>query len=398
MSTFSYKAKNKLSENVSGDIDGASENEVAETLIKSGLYPFFIEEKKIDTEKSSNVKFNILIFTRQLYVLVRSGVPIVRALKTLEVSSESKEMREMFRDIKSSLDSGYEIYIALQKHPDKFPPFYVNMVRVGELAGQLEAVLEELYKFLDFEQDIKGRAKAALRYPMFVLVAIVLALSVMMIFVIPTFASVYKGFHAELPLPTRVLIGTSNFVMNYGLLLIFAITSSIYMFLSYIKTDLGQYWWDKFKFSIPLVGKIVKKSVLARFTKSFSLSLKSGIPIVQSLNNMQYVMENSYFSKHVESMRESIERGNTLYGSMKNTGVFEPLVLEMFSTGEEAGELEVMCDEISNMYDKEIDFELKNLSSYIEPIMLVFIGGLVLVMALGMFLPIWDLGSVVMKK
>jgi MSHA biogenesis protein MshG len=399
MPYFTYKAKNQLGEIISGEMEGTSDNLVAESLIKSGLYPFSIEEKKENIKQSvGKKKLDILAFTRQLYILVRSGVPISRALKTMETSNENLELRTIFKEVRVGLDNGYELYVSLQKHPKVFTPFYVNMVRVGELTGRLEETLSELYNFLEFEQEIKSRAKSALRYPMFVIGAMVIAFVIMMIFVIPTFGNIYGGFGAKLPLPTRILIETSNFMMSYGFFILLLGVAGIYMFLSYIKTEIGNFWWSRFKLNIPIVGKILKKAVLARFSKSFSLSLKSGIPVVQSLNTICYVIENSYFEKHIETMKESIERGNTLYNSMKNTGVFEPLVLEMFSTGEESGELEAMCDEVSYMYDKEIDYELKNLSSYIEPIMLLILGVMVLILALGIFLPIWDLGSVVMKK
>lgn len=400
MPNFSYKAKNRLGELIVGEMVAASESVVGETLISSGVFPFFIEEK-IEGAVSNNTtkkKINVLTFTRQLYTLVRSGVPISKALKSLENSSGQSELRDLFKDVRASLDNGYELHVALQKHPQIFTKFYVSMVRIGEMTGRLEEILVELYNFMEFEQDMKNRAKTALRYPIFVLSVMAVAFAVMMIFVIPTFGEIYAGFKAELPWPTKILIGTSNIFIKYGFLILIGLIGSVYMFLSYIKTEPGDFWWSQFKFRIPIIGKILKKSVLARFSKGFSLSLKSGIPVVQSLTTVQYILENSFFEKHIDNVKQSIERGNTLYNSMKNTEIFEPLVLEMISTGEESGELEAMCDEITYLYDQEISYELKNLSSYIEPIMLLILGVMMLILALGVFLPIWDLGSVVMKK
>lgn len=400
MPNFSYKAKNKAGETIVGEMMAASENVAGETLIKSGVFPFYIEEisEKASVGINPRKKVNILVFTRQLYTLVRSGVPISKALKSLEVSSEQQELREIFKDIRSSLDNGYELNVSLQKHPKVFSKFYISMVRIGEMTGRLEEILLELYTFIEFEQEMKQRAKTAMRYPFFIVSVMMVAFAVMMVFVIPTFGEIYKGFKAELPLPTKILINTSDFFVNYGFFLLLGIIGIIYMFLSYIKTEEGDFWWSHFKLKMPIVGKILKKSVLARFSKGFSLSLKSGIPVVQSLSTVQYILENAFFEKHIENIKQSIERGNTLYNSMKNTEVFESLVLEMISTGEESGALEEMCDEISHLYDQEIDYELNNLSSYIEPIMLLILGGLLLILALGVFLPIWDLGSVVMKK
>ncbi len=397
MPNYSYKAKNSLGEEVSGNMEGLSEALVAEQLIKTGMFPFQIQESSV-AEKKSKDKINVVIFTRQLYIMVRSGVPISKALKSLENSSENPELRDLFRDVKTSLDNGYELYVALQKYGKVFSPFYINMIKIGELTGRLEEVLAELYKFLSFEEEMKKAAKSALRYPSFVILAMAVAFTIMMVFVIPTFGKIYTGFKAELPLPTKILMNTSDFMVGYGVLIIIGIFISVYMFLGYIKTDLGKYWWDKFKFGIPVVGKILKKAILGRFAKAFSLSLKSGIPVVQSLGNIQFIIENAFFEKKIETIKESIERGNNLYNSMKSVGGFDPLVLEMISTGEEAGELDNMCDEIALLYEQELDYDLKNLSSYIEPILLVVLGGMVLILALGIFLPIWNLSSVVMGK
>jgi MSHA biogenesis protein MshG len=401
MPNFSYKAKNKNGEIITGEMVGLSENAVGETLIQSGVFPFMIEEQSETEKKEKTIsakKVNILSLTRQLYTLVRSGIPISKALKSLEISTEDPELRELFKDIRASLDNGYELHVALQKHTQIFNKFYINMIRIGELTGRLEQVLLELYDFLQFEAEMKKRAKTAIRYPIFILSVMAVAFTVMMVFVIPTFGEIYKGFNSQLPWPTRILIGTSNFMINYGIFLLIGIGFGVKSFLNYIKSEAGNMWWSEFKFKLPIIGKTLKKSVLARFSKGFSLSLKSGIPILQGLSTVQYILENAFVEKHIEEIKHSIERGNALYSSMKNTEVFDALVLEMISTGEEAGELEAMCDEISLFYDQEIAHELGNLSAYIEPIMLLILGVLLLILALGVFLPIWDLGTVVMKK
>ncbi len=399
MPFFSYKAKNKVGEVQDGEMEAISELAVSESLVKTGFYPYKIEEKTTaHPTKSGKGKVNLVIFTRQLFILVKSGVPLSRALRSLENSSEQVELRDLFREIRVNLDNGYELFVSMQRQGKTFSPFYINMVRIGEMTGRLEEVLAELYKFLEFEQEMKSRAKSAVRYPIMVISVMIIAFIAMMVFVIPTFGSVYKGFNAELPWQTKILIETSNFMMKYGILLVIGFVVTIYMFMTYIRTYPGDFWWGKFKFGIPIVGKILKKSVLARFSRAFSLSLKSGIPIVQSLSSIEHVIDNSYVKKHIESIKESIERGNTLYGGMKSTNFFEPLVLEMIATGEESGELEAMCDEISYLYSQEIEYELKHLSDYIEPVMLLILGVMVLILALGIFLPIWDLGKVVLKN
>jgi MSHA biogenesis protein MshG len=378
-----------------------SEGAVGESLIKTGIFPISIEEHSESSKNDKGLspkKINIINFTRQLYILIRSGIPISKALKSLEVSTQEVELKELFKDVRANLDNGYELNTSLQKYPKVFNKFYINMVRIGELTGRLEQVLLELYDFLKFESEMKKRAKSAIRYPILLLSVMAIAFSVIMVFVIPVFADVYKGFNAELPWPTKILINTSSFVITYGIFILMAIGLGIKMFINYIKTPIGSMWWGKFKFNLPIIGKILKKSALARFTKGFSLSLKSGIPVLQGLSNVQNILENVFVEKHIEDIKHSIQRGNTLYNSMQNTNIFEPLVLEMMATGEESGELEAMCDEVSLYYDEEIIHELGNLNSYIEPLMLLFLGGLLLILALGVFLPIWDLSTVVIKK
>lgn len=400
MATFVYKGKNQLGENIEGDIEGSNPTMVADHLMKSGVFPISIEEKRDELKVVSkkHKPLDVLTFTRQFYVLNRSGVPISRALKSMEVSNQNAYLKEIFRDIRQSLDNGYELHTALQKHNKFFSVFYINMVKIGEITGRLEEVLLELYNYLEFEQEMKQSAKTALRYPFFVIGVMAIAFIIMMIFVIPAFAKIYASFNATLPWPTLVLIGLSNFLMSYGVLVLITIGAVSYSFKNYISAGVGRFWWDRVKFTFPVIGKILKKSTLARFSKSFSLSLKSGVPIVQSLGVISQVVDNAYLGKHIDQIRESVERGNTLYNSMRATGVFEPLVMEMISTGEEAGQLDTMADEISHLYDKEIAYDLKTINAQIEPIMLLFLGVFLVIFALGIFLPIWDLGSVVIKK
>lgn len=400
MAIYFYRGRDEKGVLVEGEVESTNPSLVANHLMTTGIYPLTIEEKRINDKilKKRVKPIDILTFTRQFYIMVKSGIPISKALKSMEISNQNEYMKEIFKDIRQTLDNGYELYIALQKHPEFFSVFYINMVRIGDLTGRLEEVLLELYNFMEFEQEMKQSAKNAMRYPFFVIIAISIAFTIMMVFVIPAFSKIYDSFNAQLPWPTRMLIETSNFMVSYGIYLAILLGGSIFWFKNFIKSGVGKLWWDEFKFYFPVIGKILKKSILARFSKSFSLSLKSGIPLVQGLTVIAQVVDNLYIGKYIEEMKESVERGNTLYNSAKATNVFEPLVMEMISTGEESGELPAMMDEVSHLYDKEIEYELKTLNAQIEPIMLAFLGGLILIFALGIFLPMWDLASVVIKK
>lgn len=402
MTNFYYKGKNNLGEIIKGEMDSGSPDSVSSELMKVGIFP--IEIKEVKNQKKQNFfkkklnRHDLLLFTREMYILIKSGVPLTKALKSMEISNENILLKAIYQDIRISIDNGYELNMALQKHDNFFSVFYINMVRIGEMTGRLEEVFLKLYEYIDFEEDMKKKGKSALRYPSIVLSVMALAFIIVMTFVIPTFAKVYNNFHAQLPIQTRILIGISNFIIHNGLLLFILLTGIFYGFKYYIKTENGQLWWDKMKFEFPIIGKTIKKSVLARFSKSFSIAIKSGLPIIQSLNILSQIVDNVYIAKHIENIRENVEKGNTLYAAFKSTNVFQPLVLEMIATGEEAGQLDIMTDEISKIYEEEIAYELKTLSDNLEPLVLLLLGGLLLVFALGVLLPTWNLSSVILKK
>jgi MSHA biogenesis protein MshG len=402
MTNFYYKGKNNLGEIITGEMDSVSPDNVSSELMKVGIFP--IEIKEVKNQKKQNFfkkklnRHDLLLFTREMYILIKSGVPLTKALKSMEISNENILLKAIYQDIRMSIDNGYELNMALQKHDNFFSVFYINMVRIGEITGRLEEVFLKLYEYIDFEEDMKKKGKSALRYPSIVLSVMALAFIVVMTFVIPTFAKVYNNFHAQLPIQTRILIGISHFMIHNGLLLFILLSGIFYSFKYYIKTENGRLWWDKIKFEFPIIGKTIKKSVLARFSKSFSIAIKSGLPIVQSLNILSQIVDNVYIAKHIENIRENVEKGNTLYASFKSTNVFQPLVLEMIATGEEAGQLDIMTDEISKIYEEEIAYELKTLSDNLEPLVLLLLGGLLLVFALGVLLPTWNLTNVILKK
>jgi MSHA biogenesis protein MshG len=245
---------------------------------------------------------------------------------------------------------------------------------------------------------MKEQVKSALRYPSFVVAAMAIAIVIVNMFVIPAFAKVFKGFGAELPLMTRILIGFSDFMLNWWPALLLALVASIFGFKAWTKTTRGRYTWDKFKLNIPIAGKIVRKATLARFAASFALASRSGVPIIQALTNVAETVNNAYISDKVERMRDGVERGESILRTSIAAGVFTPVVLQMIAVGEESGALDDMMKEISDMYQSEVEYELKTLAQQIEPILIVSLGIMVMILALGIFLPLWDLGKVAMKK
>ncbi len=272
------------------------------------------------------------------------------------------------------------------------------MIRVGETTGMLETVFLRLFDHLEFEKFMRDQIKAALRYPTFVVIAMAIAIVVVNLFVIPAFAKVFQGFGAELPLMTRILLGFSNFMQASWPYMIAAGIGAVFMFRSYTSTTAGKYNWDKFKLKTPIAGKIIHKASMARFARSFALASKSGVPITSGLNLVAQTTDNDYMARKIDKMREGVERGESILRTATNSGIFNPIVLQMIAVGEETGALDDLMQEVADMYQRDVEYEIKSLGAQIEPILIVFLGVMVLILALGIFLPIWDLGKVAMNK
>ncbi|MDP2805309.1 MAG: type II secretion system F family protein [Gallionellaceae bacterium] len=414
MPVFAYRGRSSNGDLVSGTLEGADSGAVADQLFATGITPTDIkpsqklrtEEKSVGDAKTWWKKLNekpvsaldLMLFSRQMYTLLKSGVPIMRALAGLQESTQSPAMSAMLQDLRESLDKGRELSAALRRHPTIFSPFYVSMIQVGEMTGMLDETFMRLYHHLEFEKTMRDNIKSALRYPTFVVIAITLAIVAVNIFVIPAFVKVFEGFHTELPIMTRFLIGSSSFFVHFWPLLIAMVVGAVVMFRSYTNTVHGKFKWDKYKFQIPIAGKIILKSTLARFARSFALAMKSGIPIVQGMNSVALVVDNDFMRSKVEQMRDGVERGESVLRTAIAAGVFNPVVLQMIAVGEETGDLDGLMFEVAGMYEQEVEYEVKTLSAQIEPIMIVFLGILVLILALGIFLPMWDLGKAAMHK
>ncbi len=413
MPAFAYRGRNSTGEAVQGVLEGATAAAVADILFGSGVTPLDIKpapagaaEKKVAASAGGSLSLfaekighvDILLFTRQLYTLLKAGVPIMRALAGLQDSSQNGAMKAMLGQVRESLDSGREFSVSLARHPKVFSNFYLSMVRVGEMTGRLEEIFLRLFDHMEFERFMREQVKSALRYPSFVVMAMAVALFVVNIWVIPTFAKVFQGFNAELPILTRALIGFSDFTVAWWHVITGGVVAAALGFRTWVGTTAGRYWWDKLKMNIPIAGKIVRKATLARFARSFALAMRSGVPVIQALTTVAQTVDNAFIAEKVERMRDGVERGESILRSALNSGAFTPVVLQMIAVGEESGSLDEMMEEIAGMYQSEVEYELKTLSQQIEPILIVMLGILVLILALGIFLPIWDLGKVALKK
>ena len=408
MSAFAFKGRNARGELITGNLDGADSSTIAEQLARTGITP--VEIKPVFMSGDLNLRqlferlqervtpTDLILMSRQLYTLLHAGVPILRALGSLQESATNPAMQRVLQDLRTSLDSGKELSAAMRQHPTVFSPFYIAMVRVGEMSGRIEDVFLRMSEHLEFEVDMRGRVKSALRYPTFVVIAMAVALAIVSMFVIPTFAKLYEGFGTQLPPLTRFLIGFSNFTVDYWPLITVGIIGAILGFRLWTATPRGRYLWDRTRLRLPIAGKIITKATLSRFAHSFALCIRSGVPLVQALSVVARVVENEFIGSRIEQMRDGVERGEAIHRTAITAGVFSPVVLQMIAIGEETGALDSLMTEIGSMYGRDVEYDLKNLTSQIEPILIVSLAVMVLILALGVLTPIWGMSRAMIGK
>ena len=402
MPYFSYTGRNASGERVQGTGEGATSNALADQLAAAGIIPLDItpssapeqgEQQGVLASFTQRIPLEeVLLFCRQIHTLLKAGIPILRGLAGLQESTRNPAFAAVLGDVRESLESGRELSTAMQRHSRVFNPFFIAMVRVGETTGQLENVFLRMFRHLEFEREIRTQVASALRYPIIVMVFIGAAIAIVNLFVIPQFAKVYANFNTELPLLTRILIGFSNFMVAYWWVLLAALVATMFGVRAWLATAGGRLLWDKWKLRIPIAGKIILKATLARFGRSFALAGQSGLPITLGLRTVAPTVDNKYIESKIDQMRLGVERGESVLRTATAAGVFTPVVLQMIAVGEESGAVDDLMDEIGSLYQREVEYELKTLGSQIEPILIVALGALVLILALGVFMPIWDLG------
>jgi len=409
MPLFAYRGRGARGELVTGTIEAADQGAVADQLFTTGVTPVDITQTQALSDsgepgwlaKLSEPRVtlvDIMLFSRQMYTLLKAGVPILRSLAGLQESATNPTLRHVIAELRISLDAGRELSAAMRQHPQVFSGFYVSVVRVGEATGQLDEAFNRLFGYLEFEREVRERIKTALRYPTIVILVISAAIAIVNFAVIPAFAKIFESSKVPLPLVTRILVGISDFFLAFWPLAVGAILAAVIGFLAYTRTENGRYNWDRVKLRIPVAGGIIFKSTLARFARAFAIAARAGVPIVQGLTVVASVVDNTFVARRVEQMREGVERGESVLRAAVTTGVFTPVVVQMIAVGEETGELDDLLNEIADMYEREVDYEIKNLAANIEPIITIVLGILVLILALGVFLPIWDLGRVMLKR
>lgn len=403
MPTFSYKARGQRGDAIEGTLEAASPDMAAARLAEGGLTPvdihLFVEQvglgKNLDGLFKPQVEaVDLIQFSRQMYSMLRAGIPIFNAINGLTSTCSNQTMADTLKKVAQSLESGHPLSDSLGQHPKVFSVFYISLIRVGETSGHLDEIFRQLAFYLDRDKVTREKIKAALRYPVFVFTAIIIALVVISIFVIPAFSNLFASFGADLPLATRILVAISEFMVKYWPLLLVLVVGGCVGLRTWLDTRAGRYLWDQHKLQLPLVGHVMQQAAMARFSQLFSLSLNSGVPLIGSLSVVAHAVGNSFMEERILGMRENIEHGRTLSLTAADSKIFDPLVVQMFTIGEESGTIPDLLREIADYYNREVDYATDKLGAAIEPILTVVIAGLVLVMAMGVFLPMWNLASV----
>jgi len=398
MPVFAYQGRSTAGVQ-KGEIDAADRSTAVGELRRRSILVTQITEKaggKTPSKSGRKIKDKeMAIFTRQFSTMIDAGLPLVQCLNILAEQSDSKNLRDVTANVGRTVEEGATLAESLRKHPKSFDDLYTNMVEVGEAGGILDVVLQRLAVYIEKAASLKRKVKSALVYPSSILGVAMLVIVFMLTFVIPTFATMFKEMGAELPLPTRIVIGLSDFVRGYIWLIVLAGVGAVFALRSYYRTENGKGTIDALLLKVPVFGLIIRKVAVARFTRTLGTLVQSGVPILEALRITASTAGNKVVEKAVMQCRASVTEGKTLAEPLKISGVFPPMVTQMVSVGEQTGALDAMLSKIADFYDDEVDTAVATLTSLLEPIMIVFLGVIVGGLVVAMYLPIFKLVTLI---
>jgi MSHA biogenesis protein MshG len=404
MAIYEFKGRNVEGRLITGQLDASSQDAAVNQLLGRGVTPVeinqFIEQLSLSerfaraTNRGRVETIELIMFCRQMHTITRAGIPLVKGLRGLAASLRNHTFQQALNDIVERLEAGVELSTAMRAHPKIFQNLFVSLVSVGENSGRLDLVFKQLSEYMERDLATTKSIKTALRYPSFVLIAISIAIVIINVKVIPAFAGMFEKFGAQLPLPTRILIGVSDFFVNYWMYLFAAIAVAVAWVYHYVRTPEGSRVWGRKKLRLIIVGDIIERASLARYARSFGLMLSAGLPLSNALELSARAVDNPYLGDKIRGIRTGVERGEGLFQTHLVSGMFTPLVLQMISVGEESGQVDSLLAEVAAFYESEVEYDVKQLSDRIEPIMIVIMAGFVTVIALGIFLPMWDMYSI----
>jgi len=401
MPTFKWKGKNKTGNSLRGNIDAISEQSAILKLKQQGLIPVSLkpttEKRKITLpiKRKVNQK-ELMTSTKQLFVMLKSGVSLTKSIDVLANQQKNAKFAEILRDVKKNIEEGLSFADALRKHKNVFPPLYTSTVEAGEMGGNLDESLENIAALLERSLTLKRKIKGALAYPVIVSIVAIAVIILILVKVIPTFAGIYQSAGMHLPLPTTIIINISMFVRKAFLPIILGIIALVIVIkLLHKRNERARKFIDNVLLHLPLFGKLINKGIVARLSTTISSLVKGGLPLLEAINIAVKTAGNKVIEDALSSIRDKIRKGETVANAFSQAHIFEPMVVQMISVGEETGALDEMLENVSRFYEAEVDDTVKNLTSIMEPVMIVVLGGIIGFIVIAMYLPIFKLGEVI---
>jgi len=392
---FEWEGKDRNGKIVKGEMRAGGENQVQASLRRQGVLPSKIKKRRTRGGKSIKPK-DIALFTRQLATMMKAGVPLLQAFDIVGRGNANASVSKLLNDIRTDVETGTSLSTAFRKYPLYFNNLYCNLVEAGEQAGILDQLLDRLAVYMEKTEAIKSKIKSALMYPISVVVVAFVVVTVIMIFVIPAFKSVFSSFGADLPAPTLFVIAMSEFFVAYWWLIFGGIGGGLYFFFqAWQRNERMQQFMDRLLLRIPIFGALIEKSCIARWTRTLATMFAAGVPLVEALDSVGGASGNSVYLKATEKIQQEVSTGTSLTAAMTNANLFPSMVLQMCAIGEESGSIDHMLGKAADFFEAEVDDMVAGLSSLMEPIIIVFLGGLIGGIVVSMYLPIFKLGQVV---
>ncbi len=392
---FEWEGKDRGGKIVKGEIRAAGENQVKAVLRRQGVLPTKIKKRRMRSGKRIKPK-DIAIFTRQLATMMKAGVPLLQSFDIVGRGNPNASVTKLLNDVRTDVETGTSLSAAFRKYPLYFNALYCNLVEAGESAGILESLLDRLAVYMEKTEAIKSKIKSALMYPIAVMVAAFVVVAILMIFVIPVFKEVFASFGADLPAPTLFVMAISEFFVAYWWLIFGGIGGSIYFFMqAWRRSEKVQRVMDRLLLKMPIFGALIEKSCIARWTRTLSTMFAAGVPLVEALDSVGGASGNSLYADATEKIQLEVSTGTSLAAAMTNANLFPSMVLQMTAIGEESGSVDHMLGKAADFYEAEVDEMVAGLSSLMEPIIIVVLGGLIGGIVVAMYLPIFKLGAVV---
>lgn len=397
MPVYRYRVRDKFGKLITGTIGGDNRSAVATHFESMGYAPVSITEESAREYTSLLARFNKVreddmnLFNRQLVTLIRAGLPLMAGLSAIEKQTKSSLLKEIVRMLIKDIEGGMSFSDALARHPHVFDEMYINAIRAGELGGVLDEILTRLAELGEHETNTKAKIKTATRYPVIAISALCIGFSILVTYVIPRFVTLFARFQGELPLPTKILIWVNDAIRNYWYIIIILGGIGIVVFKKFIRTKKGRRLWDNFKLKVPIFGPLMFMIIMSRFSRIMSILIRSGVPILGILDMVSNATGNVIIGDAIRDVMTNVNQGGSMAEPMQKSRVFSPMVVQMVAIGEETGKIDDLLLRVSEYYDQQSDYVIQNLTTMIEPILVVVIGGAVLLLALAIFLPMWNM-------